>query len=178
MFSLGGWRGMDWRENITVQNCGRALVKPKNQPGGTVLAPQCLKWSTINSVDVWAAQRSSNTGYSQCLNPPFEPFTSPWIHPCYNQPRVSRPKFRMETNSTVVWLYAGGVSLMCDLEWFPKIRSHFILVCWICMASIMLNKLMCCATSKNQGHPALLWLITHASILHTIYCNNVFKFVL
>ena len=42
--------------------------------------------------------------------------------PCHNQPRVSRPKFRLETNSTVAWLYAGGVSsicLMCDLEWFP-----------------------------------------------------------
>ena len=35
-----GWgRGMDWREKVTVQNCGRALVKPKNQPGGAVLAP-------------------------------------------------------------------------------------------------------------------------------------------
>ena len=30
---------MDWREKVTVQNCGRALVKPKNQPGGAVLAP-------------------------------------------------------------------------------------------------------------------------------------------
>ena len=39
MFSLGGWRGMDGREKVTVQNCGRALVKPRNQPGGTVLAP-------------------------------------------------------------------------------------------------------------------------------------------
>ena len=48
----------------------------------------------------------------QCLKPPFEPFTSPWNHPCYNQPRVSIPKFRLETNSTVVWLYAGGVSLI------------------------------------------------------------------
>ena len=37
--TLGGWRGMDWREKIIVQNCGRALVKPKNQPGGVVLAP-------------------------------------------------------------------------------------------------------------------------------------------
>jgi len=35
--------GMDWQEKVTVQNCGRALVKPKNQPGGVVLAPQCLK---------------------------------------------------------------------------------------------------------------------------------------
>ena len=26
--------------------------------------------------------------------------------------RVSIPKFRLETNSTVVWLYAGGVSLI------------------------------------------------------------------
>jgi len=34
---------MDWREKVTVQNCDGALVKPKNQPGGAVLAPQCLK---------------------------------------------------------------------------------------------------------------------------------------
>jgi len=33
-----GW-GMDRREKVTVQNCGKALVKPKNQPGGVVLAP-------------------------------------------------------------------------------------------------------------------------------------------
>jgi len=41
----------------------------------------------------------------QCLKPPFKPF-------CCNQPRVGRLKFRLETNSTVVWLYAGGVSLI------------------------------------------------------------------
>ena len=30
----------DWTTGkVTVQNCGRALVKPKNQPGGVVLAP-------------------------------------------------------------------------------------------------------------------------------------------
>jgi len=39
MFSLGGEQGMDWREKVTVPNCGRALVKPRNQPGGVVLAP-------------------------------------------------------------------------------------------------------------------------------------------
>jgi len=39
MFSLGGWRGMDWWEKVSVQNCGRAVEKPKNQPGGVVLAP-------------------------------------------------------------------------------------------------------------------------------------------
>jgi len=39
MFSLGGGWEMDWQGKVTVQNCGRAPVKPKNQPGGTVLAP-------------------------------------------------------------------------------------------------------------------------------------------
>jgi len=39
MFSLGVRRGMDWREKVTVQSCGRALVTPNNQPGGVVLAP-------------------------------------------------------------------------------------------------------------------------------------------
>jgi len=62
------------------------------------------------------------------LKLPFETFTSPWIYPCYNQPQVGRPKFRLETNSTVVWLYASGVSLIfClifDLEWLPEIGSH------------------------------------------------------
>ena len=31
--------GMDWREEVTVQNCARALVKSKNQSGGVLLAP-------------------------------------------------------------------------------------------------------------------------------------------
>jgi len=39
MFSLGGGQGMGWQEKVTVQNCGRSLMKPKNQPGGVVLAP-------------------------------------------------------------------------------------------------------------------------------------------
>ena len=39
MFTLGGWWGMDWQEKVIVQNCSRALMKPKNQPGGVVLAP-------------------------------------------------------------------------------------------------------------------------------------------
>jgi len=43
MFLLGGWWGIGWWEKVTLQNCGRALVKPKIQPGGVVLAPECLK---------------------------------------------------------------------------------------------------------------------------------------
>jgi len=30
---------VDWWEKVTVKHCGRALVKPKNKPGGAVLAP-------------------------------------------------------------------------------------------------------------------------------------------
>jgi len=39
IFSFRGGGEMDWREKVIVQNCGRVLVKPKNQPGGVVLAP-------------------------------------------------------------------------------------------------------------------------------------------
>ena len=61
MFSLGG--GMDWREKVTAQSCGRAL------------------------------QSASS-------------------------------KFRLETNSTVVWLYAGGVSLILPDVQFGTRLGH------------------------------------------------------
>ena len=38
MLTLGGWQGMDWQQNVTVQNCVKALVKPKNLSGGVSLA--------------------------------------------------------------------------------------------------------------------------------------------
>ena len=68
-------------------------------------------------MDVWAAKRSSNTEYSQPRHLPVPEAAIQAFHitvysPCYNQPRVSKPNLRLETNSTVVWLYAGGVSLI------------------------------------------------------------------
>ena len=39
MFTLGGWWGMEWWENVIVQNGGRARVKPENQPGMDVPTP-------------------------------------------------------------------------------------------------------------------------------------------
>ena len=66
-------------------------------------------------MDVWTAKASSNTGYSlpRHLPVPETDVRAPQIiHPCYNHARVSRPEFRLETNNTVVWLYAGGVSLI------------------------------------------------------------------
>ena len=44
--------------------------------------------------------------------------------PLLHQPRVSRPKFRLEINSTAVWLYAGGVSLILlevQFDGFPRL---------------------------------------------------------
>ena len=38
MFSLGGG-GDELGEKVTIQNYGRALVKPKDQPRGVVQAP-------------------------------------------------------------------------------------------------------------------------------------------
>ena len=63
-------------------------------------------------MDVWAAKRSSNTGYSQPRHLPVPESAIQAFQITYNQPQVSRPKFRLETNSTVVWLYTGGVSLI------------------------------------------------------------------
>jgi len=71
-------------------------------------------------VDVWAAKRSSNTGYSQPRHLPVPEAAIQAFHITVNSPLlhsassnyISRPKFRLETNSTVVWLYAGGVSLI------------------------------------------------------------------
>jgi len=67
----------------------------------------------------------------QCLKPLYEPFTPPWIHPCYNQPRVSRPIFRLETNSTVMWLYAGGVSLILPDVQFGTVSLNWVTF-WVC----------------------------------------------
>ena len=65
-------------------------------------------------MDVWAAKSSSNTGYSQPRHLPVPEAAIQAFHVPVNSPllRVSRPKFRLETNSTVVWLYVGGVSLI------------------------------------------------------------------
>jgi len=67
-------------------------------------------------VDVLAAKRSSNTGCSQPRYSPVPEAAIQAFHITVNSPLLqsasSKPKFRLETNSTVVWLYAGGVSLI------------------------------------------------------------------
>jgi len=62
-------------------------------------------------VDVWATKRSSNTEYSQPRPLPVPEATIQAFHITVNSPLL-QTKFRPETSSTVVWLYAGGVSLI------------------------------------------------------------------
>jgi len=128
-----GWVvGMYRWEKVTIQNCGTALVKPKNQGLCWLLSG----WNEAHST-LWAfgllkqaaTLDIASPDTCQCLKPPFEPFTSPWIHPCYNQPRVSRPKFRLETNSVVVWLYAGGVSLILPDVWLGTVSLDWVTLC-------------------------------------------------
>ena len=57
MFSLGGWR-----EKIIVQNCGRALVKPKDQPGGAVLASGVTKSMVIPGPETEVIGKSGSEG--------------------------------------------------------------------------------------------------------------------
>ena len=93
-FTLGGWWGMDWQEKITVQNFGRALVKPKTSLEGLCWflndwnEAQSTLW-TFGLLKQAATLDIASPDTCQCLKPAFEPFTSLWIHPCYNQPWVS-----------------------------------------------------------------------------------------
>jgi len=57
---------MDWWGKFTIQNGRRALVNPKNQPRGVVLAQM---EQNVHS-DVLTAKASSNTGYSQLRHLP------------------------------------------------------------------------------------------------------------
>ena len=122
MFSLGGWWRMDWQEKVTVQSCGRALVKPKNQPEGVVLAPWWLKWSALYTADVYAAKTSNNTGYSQ---PRHLPVPEAAIQAREFTPAtISLEWAGQSLGWKVIIQWCGYIlvliwfCLMCDLEWF------------------------------------------------------------
>jgi len=126
MLSLGGWWGWTGGKRLQFKIAVGHQWSPK-----TSLEELCWLlngWNEAQStVWAWGLPKEAATldiaspDTCQCLKPPFEPFTSPWIHPCYNQPWVSRSKFRLKTNSTVhlymlvvlVWF-----CLMCNLERF------------------------------------------------------------
>ena len=71
----------------------------------------------------------ANPDTCQCLKLPFEPLTSPWIHPCYNHHWVSRQSLCWKL-IVQWWLYAGEVSLilsdvrfgMVSLDWVTNIQ--------------------------------------------------------
>jgi len=135
---------------VTVQNYGRHYWSPKtsleglcwlldgwNEALSTLWTFGLLKPAATLDID------SPDT--CQCLKPPFEPFTPPWIHPCYNQPRVSGPKFKLETNSTVMWLYAGGLSLI-----LPDVRFGTVSLNWVTYAFIFRS-----STRRNTQQSSL-----------------------
>ena len=75
---IGWMHGRRWtgkKRLYTVQNCGRALVKHKNQREGVVLAPWWLKWSTwkFGLLKQALTLDIASPDTSQCLKPPFEP---------------------------------------------------------------------------------------------------------
>jgi len=68
---------MDWREKVTVQNCGRALVKPKNQPAQRGCAGSLMAEMKHNLLCERLGFYNASPDTCQCLKPLFEPFTSP-----------------------------------------------------------------------------------------------------
>jgi len=76
MFTLGGWWGMDWREKVIAQNCGRALVKPWRGCAGSLMAEMNTLW-TFGLLKQAATLDIVSPDTCQSLIPPFEPFTSP-----------------------------------------------------------------------------------------------------
>ena len=109
---------------VIVQNCGRALVKPQK--------PACrdCAGSTLWTFALLHKTSSSNA-YSQPRHWPVPESIIQVFHITVNSPLLQsgRLNFRLETNSTVMWLYASGVSLicqMCDLEQFFKIGSQIL----------------------------------------------------
>jgi len=92
----------------------------KSRPFHCVCAGSLIVQSTLWTFGLLkqtATLHISSRDTCQCLNPPFQPFTSPWIHPCYNQPQANRLKFRLETNGSVVWLFVGSVnSILPDMQ--------------------------------------------------------------
>ena len=68
-------------------------------------------------MDVWLLKQVATLDIA--LKPPFEPFT----HRKFTPATVSRPKFRLES---LVWLYAGGVSLI-----LPDVRFGIVAQDWV-----------------------------------------------
>ena len=83
----------------------------------------------------------------QCQKPQFKHFILPWKHPCFKQPRVGWVKFRLENNSTVMWISSGGVSLISIAVWFGSVFQYWVtFFCFllICIVYHSFQKWRCC----------------------------------
>jgi len=67
-------------ETIPNRTSGKIELTPPACSHTIVLLVSSLNFGLLTQTLDIASQDTC-----QCLKPPFEPFTSPWIHPCYNQ---------------------------------------------------------------------------------------------
>ena len=143
-----------------VQNGGRQVVVGHKWSPKTSLKGLCWLldgWNEAKSTlwIFWLLKQAATLDIAtpdtcQCLKPPFKPFTSPWIHTCYlNRYRL---KFRVENNSTVVWLFGGGVNLI-----LPDVRFWTVSQDWVAMSKVHFkNHLASCVYQSNCTHKILV----------------------
>ena len=120
MFSLGGWR-----EKVILENCGRALVNPKNQPGGLLNAwneAQSTVW-TFELLKEAATLDIASPDTCQCLKPPIEQLSH---HHEFTPAAISLKKVYQSLGWKLIVEWCGYMlvvlvwfCLMCDLDRFP-----------------------------------------------------------
>ena len=79
-------------------------------------------------MDIWTAKTRSNTGYCQRRHSSVPETAIGGLHITANSllPQVGWLKFKLETNSTVVWLYACGVSLILPDVQFGSVSQDWV----------------------------------------------------
>ena len=76
-------------------------------------------------MDVWAAKTSSNTRYYKPRHSPVPETVIQAFQITINSPWLQLAS-SLETNSTVVWLYASGISLILPDAWFGMVSQDWV----------------------------------------------------
>ena len=129
-----GWLvGDEWREKVTVrwQGTSEAQKPAWERCAGSLMAEMKAKYTlwTFGLLKQAATLDIASPDTGQCLKPPFEPFTSPCTNSPLLQSTLSRQtKFRLEANSTMVWLYASSVgSILPDVQ-FGMVSQDWVTI--------------------------------------------------
>ena len=83
----------------------------------TYISYWVMQWYSDQLLKEAAILNIASPDTRQCLKPSFKPFTSPWIHPYYNQP----PLFRI--HSQYVFLGRTHIGLILEFMIWRGIRS-------------------------------------------------------